>query len=65
MRACAGAWRRWATTTPDGTIDETGTRLVLADAKERAGDLPMAVTLRQRVLDDRLALAREKARRRP
>lgn len=50
---------------PDGTIDETGTRLVLADAKERAGDLPMAVTLRQRVLDDRLALAREKARRRP
>ena len=46
----------------DGTIDETGTRLVLADAKARAGDLPLAVTLRQRVLDNRIALAREKAR---
>jgi hypothetical protein len=50
---------------PDGVIDETGTRLVLADAKEREGDLATAVTLRQRVLANRLALARTKLAQRP
>lgn len=46
---------------PPGVIDETGTRLVLADGKEREGDLQTAVTLRRRVLENRIALAREKA----
>lgn len=45
---------------PDGVIDETGTRLVLADAKEREGDLPMAIRLRQRVLENRIALWKQK-----
>lgn len=50
---------------PDGVIDETGTRLVLADAKERVGELPMAVGLRQRVLENRIALWKQKLRPTP
>ena len=49
---------------PEGVIDETGTRLVLADAKEREGDLSTAVTLRRRVLENRIALSKEKAQHR-
>ena len=44
---------------PEGVI-ETGTRLVLADAKAREGDLSTAVTLRRRVLENRIALSKEK-----
>lgn len=47
---------------PDGVIDETGTKLVLADARERQGDLPAAVTLRHRILENRIELWKEKLR---
>jgi hypothetical protein len=42
-------------------IDETGMKLVAADAEERAGRLDNAVSMRRRILQTRLELFQAKA----
>ena len=44
---------------PD-VIDETGMRLVLADAQERAGAWPAATSIRSRMLETRLQMLQRK-----
>jgi hypothetical protein len=45
---------------PD-TIDETGTKLILADSEERNGNLEGAVRIRRRILENRYILLQRKA----
>ncbi len=42
-------------------IDETGTKLLLADIEERKGSLETAALIRRRILGDRLSLLRAKS----